>query len=317
MHARITARHPLHYSRPAPDRPSYVRAASSLTWFGERLAIVQDDTLLVALVDAQSFAVEAIDLPLRADGARTFDVTQGNKKHKADFEACVSTVWRGAPTLLAFGSGSHENRESIALLSRQGERFESRIAHVPAFYAALRALPDFLSSELNLEGALLRDDTLRLFQRSNGTGLAADSRAYCATCDLSLAELLAHLTATDQAPVPTLGRVRRYELGQAEQAQLTFTDAALLPNGTVAFSASAESSPNAYDDGAVTGSALGLLVGETARLCPLLDERGVPVREKVEGLAFAQASSTRAYLVFDPDDHRTPATLAEVALKGF
>ncbi|HEX6239399.1 MAG TPA: hypothetical protein VFZ61_00845, partial [Polyangiales bacterium] len=73
LRARIVRRHALHYtgSVPAADRPSFVRAASGLVWFQQRLAIVQDDTLLVALVDPHTMQVEALDLPLRTDGARS------------------------------------------------------------------------------------------------------------------------------------------------------------------------------------------------------------------------------------------------------
>lgn len=317
LSARIRSRHALHYGVRAPDYPGFVRAASSITWLGERLAIVQDDTLLIALVDPESCAVEAVALPLRADGARTFDVEQGNKKFKADFEGCVSARVAGSPTLFAFGSGSHENRESIAVLSRAGAQLESRIVHVPAFYAALRNLPGFLSSELNLEGALLLGDNLRLFQRSNGTPLTPGAQVCCATCDLSWPELLAHLAAPLSTPAPTLREVRNYDLGMIDGARLTFTDATLAPDGSVAFSASAEASPNAYDDGVVTGSALGKIDAHGVALCPLCDEQGAPVRDKVEGLVFAKDSRERAYAVFDPDDHRTPATLAVVELRGF
>jgi hypothetical protein len=321
LRARIITRHALYYTHPVSDAPLFVRAASSISWFGERLAIVQDDTLLIALVDPQSFEVEAIALPLRQDGARTFDVAQGNKKQKADFEASVSSTLDGTETLFAFGSGSHENRESIAIIRQHATSFESSIVHAPALYAALRAERGFLSSELNLEGALLVGDTLRLFQRSNGTQLAADTPVCCATCDLSWSGLLAYLAAPAASQVPALRDVQHYDLGKAEDARLTFTDAALLPDGSVAFSASAESSPNAYDDGVVTGSALGKLAPGKAFLCPLVDEQGTPVRDKVEGLVVARGTASgparRAYLVFDPDDHRVAATLAEVELSGF
>lgn len=317
LRARIRARHALHYTDPRSDLPPFVRAASSLTWFADRLAVVQDDTLLVALIDPDTFSVEAVELPLRADGARTFDKKQGNKKYKADFEAAVSSSLGGAPTLFAFGSGSHQNRESVAVLSQHANGWQSRIVHVPALYTGMRAVQGFLSSELNLEGALLIGDRLRLFQRSNGAALSADAPVCCATCDLDWPALLAHLAAPHEAPAPLPQDIRHYDLGLADDGRLTFTDAALLPDATIAFSASAENSPNAYDDGEVTGSALGKLDGERALLCPLLDERGSPVREKVEGLAFARESTRRAYVVFDPDDHRKPACLAEVELMGF
>jgi hypothetical protein len=320
LRARIVRRHALHYT-PAvqrADHPGFVRAASGLVWFQGRLAIVQDDTLLVALVDADTLQVEALDLPLRADGARSFDVERGNKKDKPDFEACLSLQHQGRALLLAFGSGSHANRESIALVSQREGQFESRIVPVPAFYAALRASPDLLSTELNLEGAVTLGDTLRLFQRSNGALLAPGSTPTCATCDLSLSALLAHLDAPTRAPVPALRNVTHYELGQAGSGRLTFTDATTLPDTTILFSASAESSPNAYDDGEVTGSALGILRDAKAQLCLLQDEQGQPLRDKVEGVALASpANLTRAYVVIDPDDHHKPGTLAEVELTGF
>ncbi|HEX6243859.1 MAG TPA: hypothetical protein VFZ61_23250, partial [Polyangiales bacterium] len=175
--------------------------------------------------------------------------------------------------------------------------------------------PSLLSTELNLEGAVALGDTLRLFQRSNGALLAPSAAPTCATCDLSLSELLAHLDAPASTPIPALHNVIHYELGQAGTGRLTFTDATVLPDTAVLFSASAESSPNAYDDGEVSGSALGILRDTTARLCLLQDEQGRPVRDKVEGVALA--SPTCAYVVIDPDDHHKPGTLAEVELSGF
>jgi hypothetical protein len=317
LRARIRARHALYYTRPRADLPPFVRAASSLTWFDDRLAVVQDDTLLVALIDPAAMTVEAVELPLRADGARTFDKEQGNKKHKADFEAAVGATLDGAPTLFAFGSGSHENRESIAVLSRSDAGWQRRIVHVPALYAGLRAAQGFLSSELNIEGAVLIGDQLRLFQRSNGSALSTSVPVCCATCDLDWPVLLAHLRAPDEAPAPLPHGIQLYDLGCADGGRLTFTDAALLPHAGITFSASAENSPNAYDDGEVTGSALGKIEGERVTLCPLLDERGSPVREKVEGLALALDTPHRAYVVFDPDDHRKPGVLAELELVGF
>lgn len=316
LSARIVRRHALLYAG-AGNPSRFVRAASGLTWFRGRLAVVQDDALQLALVDPATFAVEALDLPLRADGARTFDVERGNKRDKPDFEACIALEHHGAPALLAFGSGSHRNRESLALVVEREGKLHSSIVHVPALYAALRALPGFLSSELNLEGAVTLGDTLRLFQRSNGTALDPSVAPTCASCDLSLSALLAHADAPAIAPVPALGHPRQYELGRAGAGRLTFTDATLLSDGAILFCASAESSPNAYDDGEVTGSALGVLRDDSARLCLLCDEQGTPVRDKVEGVALGRDGSTaRVYVVIDPDDHRVPGTLAEVELSG-
>jgi hypothetical protein len=319
LSARIVARHALHY-RPVPSEPgfpSFVRAGSSLSWFLGKLAVVQDDTRALGLIDPVTFEVDAVALPLREDGARTFDKERGNKRDKPDLEASFSATYQGAPALYALGSGSHENRESIALLVSAGGALRSHFVHVPAFYAALRAQTGFLSSELNLEGAVLIGDTLRLFQRSNGALLAGHGEASCATCDVSLGELEAYLHDPTHAALPALGNVQRYDLGRLGEARLTFTDVALRSDGALLFSASAESSPNAYDDGAVAGSAVGVLTPDGARYALLRDQQGAPSLDKAEGIALRPERPDHALLVFDPDDHHEPACLAELALRGF
>jgi hypothetical protein len=320
LHARIVARRVLRYAAPVLEaggaRQEYVRAASGLCWFQGRLAIVQDDALLLALLDPDGGGVEALELPLRADGARFFDVERGNKRDKPDLEACLALEIAGRPALLAFGSGSRPNRECLALVRPDPAGYRSELREAHALYAALHALPGFLSSELNLEGAVLLGDRLRLLQRGNGSPLAG-ATPLCATCDIGLADFLEYLEDPPARPPPALEQPCRYDLGSIGGARLTFTDACTLRADALLFTASAERSPNAYDDGVVVGSALGAIDGAGARWCALHDEQGRLVTDKVEGVALDPRDPLRAYLVFDPDDHRAPATLAEVALAGF
>jgi hypothetical protein len=316
--ARLSAlliwRRALHYAQP---ELGHVRAASGLCWFQEQLAIVQDDALRLALLDPRAATgATAIDLPLRADGARLFDVERGNKADKPDLEACLVVEFAGLPALLAFGSGSTPKRECVALVQAAADAGDrSALIDAHALYASLRSLPDFLTSELNLEGAVLIGERLRLFQRSNGRALGAGP-VLCASCDLPWPALAAYLRDPAGAP-PAAENVCRYELGALAGTRLTFTDACLLRPGAVLFAASAESSPNAFEDGAVQGSALGKIEADALGLCLLRDERGEPVKDKVEGVALDPRDPTRAYLVFDPDDHRLPATLACAVLSGF
>jgi hypothetical protein len=320
LRARLLSRRPLRYHTPLRDAATtaqeFVRAASGLCWFQGRLAIVQDDALLLALVDPESFRVDALELPLRPDGARFFDVERGNKRNKADLEACLALELAGQPALLAFGSGSRPERECLAIVRPDGAGYRSELREARPLYAALRALSGFLTSELNLEGAALVGDRVRLFQRGNGSPLAG-ATPLCASCDMELAAFLAYLEDPAARPAPAFEQVCRYDLGSVSGARLTFTDACTLRTGALLFSASAERSPSAYDDGVVTGSALGSIDASGTRWCALLDEQGRPVTDKVEGVALHPDDPHRAYLVFDPDDHRVPATLAEVRLDGF
>jgi hypothetical protein len=112
------------------------------------------------------------------------------------------------PLLVALGSGSTPRRESIALVS--GLDTPGAVAltvAVPRFYAGLRASVLFAGSELNVEGAIHLDGSLRLFGRGNGATLG-DVRPVNATCEIAWAALRAHVEAPDRVPPPMPSRCR-------------------------------------------------------------------------------------------------------------
>ena len=319
MRARIVSRRALHYSDGADkklDRPEHVRAASGIARFGGRLAIIQDDANFVALLDPKSKVVRDVALPPGKGGKRLFDKGRDNKKHKLDLEACFAVESGESATLVAFGSGSREVREVIALVEA-GEHGapSSRIVRVPRLYEALRAHPSFTSSELNIEGAVWLGTHVRLFQRSNGKP-HEHSEALCATCDLSWAELQLLLRDPEGGPVPALENVRRYSLGNIEGVRLTFTDASRMPNANVMILASAEASPDAFDDGEVRGSVLGLIDRRGhARMCTISEHDGELSRCKIEGVTLADEPN-HAYAVCDADDYECPADVLTLELDG-
>jgi hypothetical protein len=313
---RVTGRVPLHYSGGADgalDRPPHVRAGSSLAWVGERLALIQDDANFLALVDPATAAVESVTLPAGKGGLRQFDDQRGNKKHKLDLEACV-TVDRGA-TLLAFGSGSTQRRERILVARGIGSGApEVALVELPGFYHLLRTSPGYAPGRLNLEGVVQVGDRLRFFTRGNGK--ARDGvKPVNATCDLPLEELLGHIGAPERFPPPTPLDVTQFDLGDLDLVPLGFTDATVVGEG-VLYSAAAEASPDAVDDGEVTGSALGVIdAGGRARWAPLKDERGALFAGKVEGVVAAGVPG-RLYVVLDADDPGAPSELCVVEAEG-
>ncbi|HEY1098109.1 MAG TPA: hypothetical protein VGF99_04245, partial [Myxococcota bacterium] len=102
------------------------------------------------------------------------------------------------------------------------------------------------------------------------------------------------------------------DLGRIAGTRLTFTDATRHADGRVFFLAAAEASPNAIDDGVVVGTAVGRIDGAALQVLPLLDERGAPLLDKVEGIAFA--ADGRCFVVVDKDDPDVPADLLIVGL---
>jgi hypothetical protein len=277
------------------------------------VALIQDDANFVALLDPVSGRARAIPLPAGEDGLRQFDSVRGNKKHKLDLEACVGIDVRGTPTLLAFGSGSTLRRESLAWVRFVGDTPDVRIVALPEFYGALRSESSFAGSEMNVEAAVVVGDCLRLFSRGNGR--ARDQlRAVNAICDIDLPSFLIHLAGL--APPPAPRNVVAYELGAIDGVRLGFTDAATL-NAATLYSAAAESSPDAVDDGAVAGSAIGVIDDTgAARWTTVTEESGERFVGKIEGILIQRSDPLQLLAVIDMDDPSVPSELCTIELAG-
>lgn len=314
LEATVIARTQLRYRegpRPSEDLPAHVRAGSAMAISQRRIAVVQDDTNAVALIDRASGAVHALPLPRGEGGARQFGEDRKNKKFKLDLEACVLLASHGV--LLAFGSGSTDQRERVLIVREIDAEPTVELVHARELYRALRSTRSFSGSELNIEGVARVGDVLRFVQRGNGApkdGLLPID----ATADVSIEALLASLRG---APVTlSLERVRPYELGAIDGVRLTFTDAWSDGGEPLWFLAAAEASPDTYRDGEVKGSAIGWIDAEgVGHWCAIRDERGELFCDKAEGLALDPQDPSRAWVVVDKDDPSAPCELCELRLR--
>ncbi len=325
---RIVRQLPLHYAEGADhtlDRPAHVRAGSGLAWVGERLAVVQDDANFIALVDPASGQATAVVLPAGENGVRQFDTGRGNKKQKFDLEALVSIDSPDGPFLLAIGSGSSKRRERVVTVRRAGEADETlALIAAPALYEVLRDTRDFAGSDMNIEGAVLIGDVLRLFGRGNGEA-SKHHEPLDATCDLHWPSVREYLAAPDDVDPPAPRRLRQYALGEADGVRLSFTDATLAwgdrsAQPVVLYTAAAEGSPDSRRDGDVAGSAIGFVDprgdGTVMRYALLCDEQGGLLPLKVEGIACGRADERQVFVVLDVDDPDAPSLLCELRLEG-
>ena len=300
----------------ALDRPGHVRAGSGLAWVGGTLVAIQDDANFVARIDPGTARVHPVPLPAGEGGLRQFDDGRGNKRFKLDLEACtVVPDGRGGEMLLALGSGSSARRERILRMAD---------AHAPhpyvelreaiTFYARLRDAADFSGSELNVEGAVWRGGHVLLLNRGNGA--AVDGRQPVdATCEVDWVALLTCQDGPGGHPAPAPESIIQYDLGEIGGCRLSFTDATVAGDALV-YTATAEASPNAVDDGPVAGSALGVIGAEgEARWTELRFVDGARFDGKVEGVARGSRPGT-VYVIVDRDDPHRPSELCEVELDG-
>ncbi len=275
LRARIRSVHPL---------PG-VRAGSALIFKEGRLLVVQDDALAVAWVDPRTGAIEHVTL--EGDGGALAKAT------KPDFESAFLGK-DGAVILL--GSGSTPARYRAARLdSARGGG--ARLLDCTPLFEALAAR---LGAAPNLEGAVLRGETLHLFHRGAGGEPSAIAEVAAASIGARAVELLAFTLC---------------DLGTAAGVPLTFTDATGCGEAIV-YLAVAEDTPNAVDDGPIAGASIGILAHGRARFALLEDPDGAPTTRKVEGIA-VDPETRVTFLVTDPDDPERPAELCRVELEGF
>jgi hypothetical protein len=269
-------------------------AASGLVLHDDVLHVVADDSALLHRYSLQGAPLAAF--PLFAGDPPLPEAYAAHKKRKPDLEA-LALLPDGA--LLALGSGSTDRRQRGCLLDLQDGT---------ATIIDLRPLYETLGREipaLNIEGAVLRGDTLWLAQRGNSrTALQALIALDAATALRDLAQGI--LSALG------LRRIQPVAPGQLGGIPLAITDLALHPDGRLWFTAAAEDTDNPVDDGVCAGSVIGCFSADfqVAWSAPL------PPGLKVEGLHFQRrtADGDHWWLVADADSAETRAPLLSLAL---
>lgn len=291
------------------DEPSgaanspHISAASSLVRIGETLFVIPDDELDIGIFPDD--AKEHGHMVRILDGRLSSDIDV-RKKQKPDLEsAMLVPPFENHPHggVMALGSGSKPDRCTGALLPLDGEG-------APAGHyitVDLNPLYDRLQPDVgavNIEGAAVVGDTVRLLQRGN------DGDAMNGIVDLKLEAVLASLAAGEPWSPDAVTRIEPRSLGDLKGVTLCFADSSPLEDDRQVFAASAEESHDG-GDGAIAGSALGMMApdGDVS----FIDE--VDKTIKIEGLtARIEDDAIQVLMVTDADNPDTPSPLLEARL---
>lgn len=276
-------------------------AASGLVCEAGRVFVVGDDALHLGVFTHPAHPGERHRL---LPGTLPTD-PPARKRAKPDFEALLR--WRGG--LLALGSGSKAapRERAVAVgLTPDGRPQGAQGFSLTPLYERLRERLGLL----NIEGAAVQGGRLLLLQRGNAGGLG--------NALISLPAAVLERLQAGAAPTLRGLQVRPMLLGDLDGVPLGLTDVAdpaegsALPNGEWLFSAAAEATDDAVNDGAVTGSVIGW-ADATGRV---LRRWRVPGRLKVEGLDAHRAADGRWWvaMVTDADDPAQPAPLLRAVL---
>lgn len=206
------------------------------------------------------------------------------KKHKPDFEA-MEKIHEAEIAVFGSGSKSPQRDYFIRILLKEDEH-EVKTNQISGFYKKLKELDIFSDSEFNIEAAAEYQGQFFLFNRKKNIVIK-----------FSYEEFVAHIE--NDAPQPEVF-VTAVKLPEINGLEAGFSGATAFPNRPLLiFTASVEDTDNAYDDGDILGSFIGVLdmetyeiVGEMQRI-PSPDKKGGEV--KVESVAIDKILSENEF----------------------
>jgi hypothetical protein len=282
----------------ADGRPLHLSAASGLVCRESFIYVVADDELHLGAF--RSAASEPGRLVRLFDGVLP-DAKPDRKKQKPDFEALTPLPAFGSYShgaLLALGSGSKRHRRMGALLALDADGAVHGAPQIVDLSPVLAPLADEFP-KVNIEGAVVWGDELRLFQRGN------KRQAKNAVIRYRLPVLL-DMLSSGRADAIEPAAIVPYDLGHIDGIPFCFTDAAALPDGDMVFTAVVENTDDTYNDGPCMGAAIGIAGNDGQLRCLHRLDRS----HKVEGVdARLDGDVVRLLLVTDADDADIPAGL--------
>ena len=263
------------YSQTLQDIPS----ASGIVNIADKYYVVGDDSPFLFCLDTrlQLLSKTKIFSAAHVKGDRI------TKKHKPDFEAMEQI---NEHEIAIFGSGSKSPARdySVRVLLKDGMEVETY--SISGFYAHLKSLDIFGDTELNIEAAAVHREELFLFNRRKNLVIS-----------FSYKEFINHVIHKSQLPEVKIIEVK---LPKVKGIEAGFSGATAFQEKLVLiFTASVEDTDNAYDDGEVLGSFIGLLDIESGELMGELhsiespDETHGPL--KVESVAIEKAISDKEF----------------------
>ncbi|MGB3343498.1 MAG: hypothetical protein WBA61_06275 [Aequorivita sp.] len=216
-----------------------VISASGLVKAGDKLYVVSDDAPFLYTLDGNynvisQLPISTIDAPFSS---------RIEKSIKPDFEA-LDIV--GDNEIIAFGSGSKSPERDIFLRIFINGEEEIKTYQISEFYAHLKNLEVMENRELNIEAVAYKDGRIFLFNRGQNVVFG-----------FVYVELISYFEGNIPFPTP---RTKLFQLPDIRGIRAGFSGAtALKGHPYIIFTASVEDTPNAYDDGEVLGSFIGIL----------------------------------------------------------
>lgn len=278
--------------------PQKFCAGSGLVIIGDKIYAIADDALELAIFPLNS-----------SEPGRLWKIFEGSlpenfierKKVKPDLEVLTQI---NETTLLALPSGSTNQRMRGCLISL-GNGIPTSFTHIdckPLYVSLLNVF-----TELNIEGAVVTSNCMKLFQRGNGS--EGKNAIINLKREVAMEQIIDGGILTSEA----IEKITNYDLGKIQNSNLGFTDAAKSQiSDKIFFLAAAENVQSTYDDGTFLGAVIGVMdsKGELGTMSSL------DCDEKPEGLYILDRDEpAHAYIITDSDNPTKSSRFYQFFLK--
>ncbi|EGV43231.1 hypothetical protein BZARG_2911 [Bizionia argentinensis JUB59] len=200
----------------------------------------------------------------------------------------------GNNELVVFGSGSKSPERDVFVHILLKDDLIIEKYNISGFYSNLKKLNIFHDSELNIEATAFRDKQIFLFNRKKNLVLT-----------FNYLILLAYLKGEASFPIPY---IQQFSLPKINGIEAGFSGATVLKNESkIIFTVSVENTNNAYKDGEILGSFIGMINITDNTVSPVINFCPIPNMEenlKVESVTVQEEVSigkTKLILITDDD----------------
>jgi len=216
-----------------------IPSASGIAKFKENFYVIGDDSPYLFKID-KHFDLISKNL-IYSCGKLQGDTIP--KIDKPDFEAMELI---SETEILVFGSGSKSSERDVCVLVDIEKEVKYKKYDISLFYEHIRRMEVMDGYELDIEGLAMYGELLYLFNRGRNI-------IFC----FPYTDFISYCKAESDFPIP---KVSIYSLPKINGLQAGFSGATIYGQKPyLIFTASVEDAPNAYDDGPILGSFIGLI----------------------------------------------------------
>lgn len=276
----------------------HVPSASGVVKFKEDFYVIGDDSPYLFHIDKNFDLLSKIQIfPSERLQGDTIP-----KIYKPDFEAMEMV---SENETLIFGSGSKSPERDVCILVELGEEIRHKTYNITPFYDHLRNLDLMKGYELDIEGLAFDGSLLHLFNRGRNIIFSFPYLDFMAFCE----------TGTN-FPIP---KATLYSLPKINNLEAGFSGASFfVEKNLLIFTAAVEDAPNAYDDGDILGSFMGVIAMKNGELSDnfliqQIPNPGFPL--KVEAVIVDKIiSETETDLILVTDNDGTPSEILQLRM---